>query len=708
MMLDDEAKNDIRAALTRIGASLPGFRARPQQRKMIAEVAKTLATLRANPASDPAVLVVEGQTGTGKTLGYLVGALPLALRMGRKLIISSATVALQEQILHKDLPFFAEHSGLQFSYALAKGRSRYVCERNLRALSEGGPANLALFELSGEARESDLLQRMADSLPERWSGERDSWPDAIPDRLWSQIANDRHSCTGRRCPYVKDCSFFRAREALNEADVIVTNHDLLLSDFALGGGVILPDPQKSLYCLDEAHHLPDTAIERFAGAMTVRGAMSWVEQVGSVAGKAAVLLQGDTVKQAAQAESLGQELVQALMELARTLDQWRQSGQGSGGRDDDPELLRFADGRFPEELRPLGDNVLAPLRELASIANRLKDKLQQAIEERKLSADQSEKPAMDLGFLIGRLENALSLWNMMLAADVAKSAPTARWIRAQYNNREWDYLVCASPTEARGVLNTHFWPRIDAAVLTSATLTALGRFDFFAEKTGLDQLGNVQYLALGSPFDYARQAELHVPLMSSDPRDSAAHTREVASKLEALLDPGEGSLVLFSSRRQMEEVATLLSPPWQALVLQQGSGSKQALLRQHAERIQAGEGSVLFGLDSFAEGLDLPGELCTCVVIAKLPFAVPSDPIAATYAEWVEARGGNPFMEITVPEASRKLQQATGRLLRAESDHGRVIILDRRLVSMRYGRQMLAALPPFRRCIEGEGRGRVA
>ncbi|HEY3699863.1 MAG TPA: helicase C-terminal domain-containing protein, partial [Spongiibacteraceae bacterium] len=200
-----------------------------------------------------------------------------------------------------------------------------------------------------------------------------------------------------------------------------------------------------------------------------------------------------------------------------------------------------------------------------------------------------------------------------------------------------------------------------------------------------------------SPFDYAQAGVLSIPSMRADPADPAQHTEMVIEMLPQLLDRNEGSLVLFASRKQMEQVFAGLDAQWQQLILLQDTLSKHELLNRHRACIDTGSGSVIFGLASFAEGVDLPGNYCSHVIIAKIPFAVPDDPVEAALAEWIESRGGNPFMEIAVPDAALKLVQASGRLLRSETDSGRITLLDRRIVSKQYGRAMLDSLPPFRR-----------
>ena len=248
-------------------------------------------------------------------------------------------------------------------------------------------------------------------------------------------------------------------------------------------------------------------------------------------------------------------------------------------------------------------------------------------------------------------------------------------------------------------LATSLWRKAAGAVLTSATLRSLGSFDLILRQTGLIWLPQTSTLALQSPFDFAQQGELYLPPILANPKDSAAHTDAVIEWLPKLISTQEaiGTLVLFTSRKQMNEVSMRLPDDYLPYLLVQGDIPKAVLLAKHYQAIAEGKPSIIFGVDSFAEGLDLPAEACVHVIIVKLPFAMPDHPIEKTQNRWIEQRGGNPFMEVTVPEASLKLIQAVGRLIRTEQDYGRVTILDNRIQTQRYGKQLLACLPPFKR-----------
>ena len=279
-----------------------------------------------------------------------------------------------------------------------------------------------------------------------------------------------------------------------------------------------------------------------------------------------------------------------------------------------------------------------------------------------------------------------------------EAPPLAKWIIRKAND-QIDYDFCASPVSAAAHLANSLWKHAAGAVLTSATLQSLGSFNLLLSQTGLNWFPKTSTLALTSPFNFAEQGELYLPPLNSSPKDVQGHTQEIIAWLPKLIDEkqGVGTLVLFSSRKQMQEVALGLPENLKAHLLIQGDTPKATLLQNHHQNIEQNRASIIFGLDSFAEGLDLPGTACMHVIIAKLPFAMPDNPIDKTLSRWIEQNGGNPFVEITVPETSLKLIQAVGRLIRTESDYGRVSILDNRIKNASYGKKLLASLPPFKR-----------
>jgi len=306
-----------------------------------------------------------------------------------------------------------------------------------------------------------------------------------------------------------------------------------------------------------------------------------------------------------------------------------------------------------------------------------------------------EALSRELGIALERLEKQARCWRSWAATDSDHAPPLARWVTLTGDQQ----LVChASAVSAGGMLGAVLWGNASGVVMTSATLSAGGNFRGFADSVGLPD--DAVCLSLPSPFDLASQARLEIPAMRTLPEAREAHAEEISEWLADNLDWDTGNLVLFTSRAKLDRVLQKLPIAHVRKVRAQGSLGKSQLVAEHCADIEAGKGSTLFGLASFGEGLDLPGKLCETVVITQLPFAVPTDPVGATYAEWLESRGRNPFLEVSVPEATRLLTQYCGRLIRNETDQGRIVLLDRRVILKRYGAGMLRALPPFQRVIE--------
>lgn len=711
-MLSPELKTQIQGAYSRF-LEAKGLKPRYGQRLMIAEVAKALGGIKHNDEGqrdgDPAVVAVEAGTGTGKTVAYAMATIPIAKAAEKRLVIATATVALQEQIVNKDLPDLMRNSGLSFSFALAKGRGRYLCLSKLDMLLQEGQAQSAtaqLFEEEGfridvDERSQKLFTDMVEKLAgNRWDGDRDSWPQALEDADWSRLTTDHSQCTTRHCPNFQQCAFYRAREGMTKVDVIVTNHDMVLADLALGGGAVLPDPRETLYVFDEGHHLPDKAIGHFAHFTRLRSTADWLGQV-----------EKNLTKLLAQHPMPGElgRLVEGVPELARDLRTQTQfmfnaceqvadfrAGEDMEGRE--RPRHRFEGGLVPEHLRELGIELKKGFAKLVDLFTRLTELLKEAMDGEVsvgIASHQAEEWYPLFGSLLSRASGSWELWTAFTVEDPEDSPPMARWMTLAESGSLYDIEVNASPILAAETLRRNLWNVAYGAVVTSATLTALNSFDRFRMRAGLPKATVTNVVP--SPFHHADAGVLRVPNLNADPRDAAAHTAAIVRELPGLVDGARGTLVLFSSRRQMQDVFDGLDRDWRKRVLIQGNLSKQETLNKHKSRVDDGQESVLFGLASFAEGVDLPGAYCEHVVIAKIPFAVPDDPVEAALAEWIEARGGNPFMEIAVPDASLRLVQACGRLLRTEADRGTITLLDRRVVTQRYGKAILNALPPFRR-----------
>ena len=714
-MLTDLEKNAIRDHYQNIGKNLPGFRPRASQREMIAAVANAFSrTLTREEGGEPpkregeSIAVIEGPTGVGKSLAYLLAGGIMAQTRGKRLIVSSATVALQEQLVDRDLPFLVEKSGLELTFALAKGRGRYLCPYKLYQLTQsnaqqnllGFEAPAVLWDSKPKPEELKLLRDIADEFSaRRFNGDRDTWPEKIDDAIWLKVTNDRHGCLKSACPNRPECPFYLARDVLETVDVVVANHDLLLADISMGGGVILPAPENSFYCIDEAHHLPKKALSRFAAEHSWNIAVWTLEKLPQLTGKIAALT--DKAELANLADEAATSLLDSLHEWQFHLAEEPSLSLGSSENDrrkhNEPTWL-WEDGKIPEGLETTVSNTAIAARSLLKHVIGLNDALSAARREKEQDGALIDRLTSEFGLFIARIEQISAVWDLLSTVPIEGEEPLAKWITRRADDKN-DYIFNASPISSASHLANSLWRRAAGAVLTSATLQSLGSFNLILRQTGLLWLPETTTLALESPFNFDTQGELYIPPVHASPKDPDAHTAAIVEWLPKLVSPVEaiGTLVLFSSRKQMQDVALRLSDEYLPLLLVQGELPKAVLLQRHHQAIAEGKASIIFGLDSFAEGLDLPGTACVQVIIAKLPFAMPDNPIEKTQNRWIEQRGGNPFIEITVPEASIKLIQAVGRLIRTEQDYGRVTILDNRVKTQRYGQQLLACLPPFKR-----------
>lgn len=689
----DTVRQEIQSAYRSWLAS-KDLKPRVGQRQMIAAVANSLAQVGVQ--SQAPICVVEAGTGTGKTLAYLLASIPVAKEKEKNIVLATATVALQEQIVFKDLPDLLSHSDLSFSFALAKGRGRYLCLSKLDLALEGNQSDTsALYpdeiRVQNDPEAVKIYHSMADAVAAaEWDGDRDNWPDEVVDQHWSSVAANFTQCTGRRCSNISACYFFKAREDLQQADVVVANHDLVLADLALGGGAILPDPQDTIYIFDEGHHLPNKTLQHFTHFSRLRANRSWLEQLSKSLNKSRKLLPTEMGAQhwfkqiAGQIDGADKELGELLQHVETLFESVEDEYQKS---------YRFKNAHIPEPIvescKRLEKIYSIFLTSIAHIVEILEDMMELGGSQR--SVGETLYPVFSAAQ--NRGENSLSLWRAYARAS-KNTMPDAKWMKLVEASGQYDYELFSSPILASENLQSALWENCAAAVVTSATLTALNSFDHYKRNSGIGE--DAFFTVVPSGFDYANAGVFVVPQMSCQPSQVEEHTDFIADALPTNLVDCMGALVLFSSRRQMEAVCEQLDVVFRSRVLMQGERSKQVLIAEHKQRIDGGEQSVLFGLASFAEGLDLPGDYCSHVVIAKLPFAVPDDPIAEALAEWIESSGGNAFMDVSVPEASQRLLQAAGRLLRSESDRGTITLFDRRIVDKRYGKAMLAALPPYR------------
>ena len=685
-MLSPELKQQIRSSFDGAKTQLNNFSNRSSQNKMIAEISKTL--MGEYPNSNP-IICVEAPTGTGKTMAYLVSCLPIAKALKKKLIIASANVALQEQILNKDIVEATKYASVDFEFALAKGRSRYVCIRNLINLTEENSSSTELFEdalLWDEKptkNDLDILSEMAESYSSKsWSGEIDDLESPPENSLWQKIACNRFTCNSKNCEFYNDCSFFKARKRASNSDVIIANHDLVLADI-INGNNVLPDVEDCIFIFDEAHHLSQKALSHFSiGGSTefmkasIRQSQGSIEQIIKITKSKAADSYIEKVD----------ESIKDLIELISELD----------FKDD---TFLFSIKGIPNEITNLTKKLFVIFNSAYNDFCQFKEQWEEFVKTNKIDQQTTDNINNIVGQNNQNLSSILSLLSTFNQIQDPEKPPLSNWInQSRLANKKYNYQLNSAKIDVSTSLKNMIWSKAAGVVLTSATLTALGSFDRLNQQIGLNALDN-QYLRLPSPFDH-KSVEFIVGKIKSSPTNTYEHTQEVAQELIKRIDSQSASLVLFASNNQMQEVADLLEKSVDCELLIQGEYSKKNILERHIQNRKNGKGSIIFGLDSFAEGVDLKGDNLNHVFISKLRFSVPTSPIEMTTQSYLESMNRNAFMEISLPDASLRLIQACGRLIRTETDSGTITIFDNRLITKFYGKLLLKALPEFKIVVE--------
>lgn len=675
-------------------ATLHGrYEDRPSQRAY----ARTIARLY----NSGGVGLLEAGTGVGKSLGYLVPALRWAAANGERTVVSTNTINLQEQLVGKDLPFLAAaFTDQPVRFALLKGWRNYLCRLRLE---QARGAGATLFE-EGHAKDLETIAAWAEATSD---GSLADLAEAPRSEVWDEVAAEPDLCLRLQCPHFDRCFLFAARKAAAQADVVVVNHHLLLADLAVrrasqnwDEAAVLPPFQRLV--VDEGHHLEDAAAKHLGATVSQRGVMrlfARLERRGrgllptlsqrlgtrkdllSVASLDLVHAKLFPSVLAAREKAgvvfdlldgLLQEANTAVMRLTRDFDEhpvWR-SGLEAALED----LLR--------ELTLMSDN-LRLIRERMETDERL----------------------MDVnGTLLGELRGVAR--RLDLAGDALRQAlrpsgksQTVRWLEVR--GKERNVTATAVPLDLAPILREDLFRRVATSVVTSATLATEGRFDFMRKRLGLTEDDvEPESAAFASPFDYRSQAILAVPHDVPAPNvNGDEHFAAVVEASVHLADAaGGGIFVLFTSHRDVRECARELRSrglDGRFPLLVHGEENRDVLLRRFRESGDA----ILLGTASFWEGVDVPGQALRGLVIAKLPFRVPTEPLTAAHCEAIEARGGDPFQEYLLPHAALRLKQGFGRLIRTKDDRGIVLLMDSRVASKRYGEDLIDGLPPARQVI---------
>ena len=648
----------------------PNYEYRPGQVEMAEAVQNVLA--------DGGIALIEAGTGTGKTLAYLIPA----LAAGRRVMVSTATKNLQEQLHKKDIPFLQKIIPRNFKATCMKGRSNYVCLHRLKKSSE-----IPILE---GLEDIDYFGDVRKWAAETETGDRAELTD-LPESLsfWPQIDARAETCLGQKCPDFEECFITRMRRQALESDVVIVNHHLFFADLALRGGdygTVLPEYSTIIF--DEAHELEDVAASYFGTSVSS-------------------FRTSDLIKDAQRLEipepEQASELTRALARLAQRADVFWLSLRGLSDGDDrsdaDGEVLqnrsslqqtryrgrrdraasqdsrRAIDASYFIRVDREGDEIITPSGDAAIALSNSLGRLASALAVVK-------DPPAELDNIVRRVQSLKFDLEFIVTAG---AHDFVYWLET----RGRGVFLHATPIDVSGILEERLFDDIHSAVLTSATMTAGRSFSFIRGRLGIS---HARELIVESHFDFANQSVLYLPKRMPDPRSREfvdASVEEIVQILEATQGR---AFVLFTSVAAMRETYERVRYRIDYPTFIQGEGSKGGLL----ERFRSTEGAVLFATSSFWQGVDVQGEALSCVIISKLPFAVPSDPVVAARQKHIDEQGGNSFYEYSVPQAAITLKQGLGRLIRSTSDRGVLSILDPRLNTKSYGRVFLESIPPCR------------
>jgi len=703
VLLEPDKLAPIFAADGAFARTLREFEVRPQQATMMEYAARSF--------NDGTVCLIEAGTGVGKTLAYLVPATRWALANRERVVVSTNTINLQEQLIHKDIPLLQSALGARVNAALLKGRTNYLCMRKLRRVEQHPEL------LVGESP-ADELAGLIEWANNTADGSRSDLPFTPSAETWSQVSAEPDFCLRAQCTHFRECFLQRARRAAVAADILVVNHHLLFADVAVrkqtgsfSDVAVLP-PYKRLI-IDEAHNVEDVAtsylgrtVSRHGLGLTLgrlvgqkrrgrRGPAGLLVYVRVRLGAARRANPRESEALDAFIENKVIPLIEECREVATAFfDAVSEFMIDAVTYAESSRKLRIVDDvRDSESFSALKRNEATAL---TGLLTKLSARVYELVQRCEFVVEEDDHNARgDLGELKAisrRLAGAATVISEVFGNEQQDN--TVYWIETRSGPRDPVSLNCA-PLDIADELASNFYPQVKSIVLTSATLSVGGQFEFIESRIGLDQLPASRYcsLMLDSPFDYSRQAMVGIPDDMPKPDESLFVEQVAAATIEAVRITGGRAFVLFTSFGMLgsvyEQVASILNGQG-IKTLRQGSKPRHVLLDEFRRDI----GSVLFGTDSFWAGVDVEGEALQCVIMTRLPFRVPTEPVQSARAELVKERGGNPFIEYTVPQAIIKFRQGFGRLIRRKTDRGAVLIFDKRILQQYYGRLFMGSLPP--------------
>jgi len=697
---------DAIAALFDQGGAIPkkldNYEYRPQQIDMLHAVTEAI--------NENKVALVEAGTGTGKTLAYLLPSIVYALNNKERVVVSTNTINLQEQLLDKDLPFLQSVLDKKFTAALVKGRSNYACRRKLAEAD----MDLNLFSEDDDKNE---LQAILDWARTSKDGSKSDLNIVPRYDVWEKVQSESDTSLKTQCPYYDTCFFYSARRRAATADILVANHHLLFSDLAVRAlmgaseNAILPAYDRIVF--DEAHNIEEVATNYFGIRVTSLGLQRLLSKLYRKKKRQEkgllVYLSNRLVKFArglphedflAAQKRIQEFAIPGVRKLQASLEQvilvlYGAAKAPSVENDTFSEIkLRLTQpvlerNDWRETVVPAVTNLVQETRKFAVRLNQFVNRVQALLEH---AGPAAASMTIDLKAQLDRLElAATNIEHVLLKFDTTN----VRWLEVKkgYNDTKIVRLL-SSPLDVAPILEETVYKRFKSITLTSATLTVENKFDYFMKRLGLDRVSadRLLRLQLAAPFDYERQALLAIPTDLPNPSDSLFAEQIAKMTYQALRRSRGRAFVLFTAYGLLRKLYANLRGKIEAegyLVLRQGEENRSRLLKRFRDDVS----SVLFATDSFWEGVDVHGEALELVIITKLPFRVPTEPIIEARVEAIEKRGGNAFVEYTVPQAAIKFKQGFGRLIRRKSDRGAILILDKRLVEKPYGKVFLNSLP---------------
>lgn len=691
-------------------AAMPGYEVRQEQLDMLRDTVRSF--------NEKKVALIEAGTGTGKSLAYLIPAIFFALKTNERVVISTHTIHLQEQLVAKDIPFIKKALGLDFKVVLAKGMGNYVCIRKLKDTLD----ELVLLD----ANEAEALQYIESWSEKTTDGTKSDLPFHPSAALWEKIGAESDACSREKCPYYRECHFFKARKEAADAKILIVNHSLLFVDLAYRRETqngILPDYARLV--LDEAHNIEEIACEHLASKASIQGVIRnlsrlHVEGRGKPAGKLSHLLQkiisaypggvpesmqALVTKLTVDVNGLRKETLTTLIDAFESFREFAENHAEKGKEKEEELSVKLRLLKSHHEKEAWNTVVSTHSKTFIDTGKRLIATLKGALEDlgHLGSTQLIETTAglrLDIEAVLVRLEGVLNFLTQFLLPGIPENK--VRWIESSDTKNLRDVRLVDAELDLANTLSSKLFNPLSSVLLCSATLTTDGDFKFAKRRLGLcegflDGRKLIEKVYL-SPFSYENQALLLIPNDLPSPLEEGFLERTSQILLESAIASQGNAFFLFTSFGQMHRSYHLLKDKLyekRLFPLIQGEFARSELLKRFKNK----ERSILFGTDSFWEGVDVAGDALRLVVLVKLPFRVPGEPINEARRDEILKKGGDPFFEYALPSAIVKFKQGFGRLIRRKNDRGCILCLDKRIIQKGYGQSFLLSLPPARKVI---------